>query len=86
MKVELALITSHAPPTIDDWVYAPENFPFENLGISASDAAVNLNVDDVRSILSVGSNPDAARSSLEIQEEKRENSEKKKDNVAVGVE
>jgi hypothetical protein len=77
IKRELDTIAAHAPPTIQDWIYTPENFPFENKEYNALDV-VNLDVDDVRSLLSVGSNPEVDKNSLDIQEETSE----KKNNVA----
>ncbi|GBB89200.1 hypothetical protein RclHR1_01590005 [Rhizophagus clarus] len=84
LKRELDTIAAHAPPTIQDWIYAPENFPFEDKNVSALDVN-NLDVDEVRSLLSVGSNPENGKSSLDIQEVVGETSEEKTNSVTVDV-
>jgi len=81
LKREIDTITSHPPPSVKDWVYAPENRPFENLDITATQAA-KLSLDEVRSFLA---NDD--KSSLEIQEttekikEDSKGKDKKQDDV-----
>ncbi|CAG8677974.1 uncharacterized protein OCT59_006316 [Rhizophagus irregularis] len=84
IKRELDTIAAHPPPTIQDWIYTPENLPFENKEINALDVA-NLDIDDVRSLLSVGSNPEIGRDSFDVQEGEGETSEKNKNNVTVDV-
>ncbi|GBB85522.1 hypothetical protein RclHR1_12010003 [Rhizophagus clarus] len=50
IKRELNVITSRKRPTVDDWVYNPENHPFGREEITASEAR-KLSIDEVRSLL-----------------------------------
>ncbi|CAI2168028.1 1395_t:CDS:2 [Funneliformis geosporum] len=53
LKRELKAILSHEPPSVNDWIYSKENRPFEkDKDLSALDAS-KLQVDDVRSLLSI---------------------------------
>ncbi|RIA81592.1 Bestrophin, RFP-TM, chloride channel-domain-containing protein [Glomus cerebriforme] len=82
IKRELDTIAAHPPPTIQDWIYTPANFPFENKEINALEVA-NLELDEVRSLLSVRTNAEDGKNSLEIQEVEETSEEKKNINVDI---
>ncbi|CAG8579482.1 12776_t:CDS:2, partial [Ambispora leptoticha] len=53
LERELELITSHAPPKAKNWIFSKSNVPFgKDIGVTGEEAR-KLEVDEVRSLLSV---------------------------------
>jgi len=88
LKRELETITSNKRPTVEDWVYAPENYPFGVEEISAIDAR-KLSLDEVRSLLSISSNVEngtkltSVDNNVNTQENIEENKPPKESDVAI---
>jgi len=66
---ELDTITANPPPSVDDWIFAPENHPFGPQNVTAEEAR-KLSVEDVRVLLDTSAqekrNSSEIRDSTEI--------------------
>ena len=63
---ELDTITANPPPSVDDWIFAPENHPFGPQGVTAEEAR-KLSLEDVRVLLDTSAQEKRNSSEIKIE-------------------